>query len=386
MIIGHYVSHVAVRAGYERNVSGHAQHPLQAMRLLLEAGHGTHLITNQSPADYVMPDFLPRDAVVHQVIDSRRRRDRVAGTVSKERGVLPLAAVRQARQIIRIARENRFDVLHTYGHNRTAHLGGVLRMLGLEIPVVATVITPKFPERLPRPIARRIWRRLDAVVTATEYVKVVLAEQGIPARVIRQGAVRRLADELGDQSPGPRHRVLFWRDATLNNGADLALHVYDALAPAHPDVSFDMAIRPNVNEIPGLDELARKHPNVNVHRFPYPEGISLAKLVFESLCVLLPMRRHSIDPQLVVIESMDAGAPVVASDINSARELIDHARNGMLIPVGDADAATAAVDELLNDRPRALEMGRRAAQEVATNWNWDDYVSRIVELYQSLGN
>jgi len=269
-----------------------------------------------------------------------------------------------------------------FGHNRTAHLGGALRMMGMRTPVVMTVITARFPERLPRPVSHLLWGRLDAVVSSTEFVKAALAAEGIEARVVRQGVIRRLADELGGRAPGPRKRVLFWRDPSFWNGADVALEVFDRLAPRHPDISFDLAVRPHPKEVDRLEEIPAKHPNVHLHRFPYPEGVTLAGLVHESLCVLMPMRRHTIDPQLSIAESMDSGVAVIASDLNSTPELITPGETGMLIPVGDVDAAAEAVEEILSDRERAVEMGRCAAEEIRTRWNWERYLEEILAVYE----
>src|SRR5690606_13818563 len=121
---------------------------------------------------------------------------------------------------------------------------------------------------------------------------------------VRHGIVRDLRAEIRDEVIGEKRRVLFWRDPSLNNGADVCAKVYDMLAPEFPDISFDMAIRPHWSAVEGLDELAAKHENVNIYRFPYEDGITLPKLVLESLCVMLPFRRMTICPQLAIAESL----------------------------------------------------------------------------------
>ncbi|TVQ32401.1 MAG: glycosyltransferase [Phycisphaeraceae bacterium] len=123
---------------------------------------------------------------------------------------------------------------------------------------------------------------------------------------------------------------------------------------------------------------------MHLHRFPHRDGNSLAELIFESICALMPMRHHTIDPQLSIVERMEAETPVIASDLNSTPELIRHGHNGMLIPVGDTQAAIGAVEELLSDRERARAMGIAAAEEVRTNWSWDRYQKRLIELYESI--
>ena len=78
---------------------------------------------------------------------------------------------------------------------------------------------------------------------------------------------------------------------------------------------------------------------------------------------------------------MMCGASVVTTDIESNRELIDSGRNGYLVPVGDIRKTSEAVERLLTDREKAIEMGNRAAADVRREWNWDQYIPRLVREY-----
>lgn len=50
-----------------------------------------------------------------------------------------------------------------------------------------------------------------------------------------------------------------------------------------------------------------------------------------------------------IVESMAAGTPVIASDLEVTRELIRHGEDGWLIPAGDVRAWAAAIDRMLTD-------------------------------------
>ncbi len=66
---------------------------------------------------------------------------------------------------------------------------------------------------------------------------------------------------------------------------------------------------------------------------------------------------------------MEASAmmvPCVVTNIRGCREVVEHGRNGLLVPVGDVDALANAIVELLNDKEKARNMGeegRRIALE-----------------------
>lgn len=383
MKIGVYVSAAAVRQGYERNVSGHIQIPLHAIGLFNQAGHEACLITNAyDESTHTLPACMPQGATCCVIQDARVRGSVHDAKGAIRRGVRPGAMRRQLKQIIAICREQGLDVLHLYGMNRTAHFGGLLRTLGLKIPIVCTIFRADFPERFGM-LTKPLWRRVDAIMTATEFVRKRLEDAGHQATKVRHGIVRDLKSEVTDEVIGAKSRVLFWRDPSLNNGADVCVKVYDALAPKHPDISFDMAIRPHWLEVEGLDDLAARHDNVHIYRFPYEGDITLPKLVLESLCVLLPFRRMTICPQLAIAESLAVGAPVVTTDLWSNNELITPGRNGDLVPVGDVDAATAALERIISNRETALAMGEHAAADLHSKWTWGHYVDETMAVYET---
>ena len=85
---------------------------------------------------------------------------------------------------------------------------------------------------------------------------------------------------------------------------------------------------------------------------------------------------------LVVQEAMAAGVPVVATDTGGLRDLVDGV--GVLVPVGDATAAAAAVQAFLTD-PAARHTASVEGRARATSW--DDgtaTASRWREWYSDL--
>ncbi|HIO53233.1 MAG TPA: glycosyltransferase, partial [Phycisphaerales bacterium] len=286
-------------------------------------------------------------------------------------------------EIKAICKEQQLDVLHLFGYNRTAHLAGGLRMFGLKIPVVVTMFGAVFPDRFSF-LTKRLWNRIDAVVTATEFVKNKLESNGIPTKQIRHGVIRDLVEEKGDCEILPKHRVLFWRDMTTKNGADIALAAFEKIAPKYPEVSFNFAVRQHWEPIEGVEEVENRIPNFTVYHFPYSDGITLPKLLLESLCVVMPIRHMSIDPQLVIAETLASGVPIITTDQRSNPEFILEGETGCLVPLGDVDATTNALDVMLADQEKLLRMGERAKEDISSRWNWNAYALELLEVYKSI--
>jgi glycosyltransferase involved in cell wall biosynthesis len=364
-----------VPTGSGNNVSAHVQIPLHSMKLLRDAGHSVQLITTEIARGEVLPSCMPSGIPVHEVVDARRKH-------TGQSRVRPIKLIAQLRQIRNIVERERYDVLHFHGSCKLPDLAVLVGFTGVKTPFVATVNDAELPNHFWF-IRRHLWKRISVFITSTEFVRDQLHSRGIRADVIRHGAVRNLRAELAAPVAHKPHRVLFWRDPSMTNGADICLAAFRELAPKFPHVSFDAAVRNDHWEdwTPKLKELADQHPNVNVHVFPYTNGTTLAQLLTESICVLLPFRDLSYHPQLSVLESIEFGTTVITSALASNVELADAGRNALLVPVGDVGATITSIEEVLKNSNWANQFARRASENARAVWNWDSYVSQITHRY-----
>jgi len=69
---------------------------------------------------------------------------------------------------------------------------------------------------------------------------------------------------------------------------------------------------------------------------------------------------HTESFGLALAEAMAAGAPVVATETEGARELIQSGETGLLVSIGDVDKLAEAVLQLLNDRQWRVHLGTEA--------------------------
>jgi phosphatidylinositol alpha-mannosyltransferase len=83
---------------------------------------------------------------------------------------------------------------------------------------------------------------------------------------------------------------------------------------------------------------------------------------------------------MILTEAMSAGTPVVASDLDAFRRVLDGGRAGVLFPTGDAAALAGAIGGLLDD-PAARESYAAAAREVVVAYDWPVVAERVLEVY-----
>jgi glycosyltransferase involved in cell wall biosynthesis len=97
---------------------------------------------------------------------------------------------------------------------------------------------------------------------------------------------------------------------------------------------------------------------------------------------VLPSRSESLSN--VIIESMAAGLPVVATRVGGNGELINDEENGLLVPPGDEEALEHAIERLLNDGLLRSQMGRQAREAALASYSLKKIRDRYQELYHSL--
>src|SRR5213075_982059 len=60
---------------------------------------------------------------------------------------------------------------------------------------------------------------------------------------------------------------------------------------------------------------------------------------------------------LAIVEAMAAGAAVVATETEGAKEVVEDQKTGILVPIGNVESIASAVNELLVDSERRRNLG-----------------------------
>jgi glycosyltransferase involved in cell wall biosynthesis len=120
----------------------------------------------------------------------------------------------------------------------------------------------------------------------------------------------------------------------------------------------------------GLDDRVR----LLGHRDDVPELLAAADLfVFPSLYEGLGG---------ALLEAMALGLPVVATDLEVTREVVDEGRSALLFPKESIEGLTTAVTSLLEDRGRARRFGERGRAIFEERFTLERSTERMVELYK----
>jgi glycosyltransferase involved in cell wall biosynthesis len=85
----------------------------------------------------------------------------------------------------------------------------------------------------------------------------------------------------------------------------------------------------------------------------------------------------------VLIEGMAGGVPLIGSDVGGIPSMIDHGKNGFLIPVGDWQALAVRLRELLSDPALRRRMGDCGYDRAHQDLNEQVYVQKFTAMIQA---
>jgi glycosyltransferase involved in cell wall biosynthesis len=80
---------------------------------------------------------------------------------------------------------------------------------------------------------------------------------------------------------------------------------------------------------------------------------------------------------------MAAGAAVVATATDGAREIIEDQKTGLLVPIGAVEQIAESVINLLADPERRRAIATASAQSAATKFSLTRMVDEILKAYRS---
>lgn len=207
-----------------------------------------------------------------------------------------------------------------------------------------------------------VLRSVDQVVTPALFTRELLLARGYQeehVRLVRQGLQKAPPTERTSADTN-RLRIGYMGQLAPHKGVHVLI---EALGKLHPSARTpELVIYGDSSRFPdysaSLRQLAAKLPNVSFAG-TYTND-SVWKVLNEIDVLVVPSLWYEISP-LVILESLSAGVPVIASDLRNMNYQIHAERDGLLFNVGDSAHLSAQLQRLLDDS-ELLDRLRRGIQ------------------------
>jgi phosphatidylinositol alpha-mannosyltransferase len=199
---------------------------------------------------------------------------------------------------------------------------------------------------------------------------------GGPIRIVPNGVdLERFSPSARTPSVGAR-KLLFVNRLERRKGFDVALRAFARLADAHDDL---LLIVVGSGACSGAREDLPEHIRRRVIMLGDVSDAELPS-VYSSADVFLAPARGRESFGIVLIEAMAAGVPVVATDIDGYRELLQHEHNALVVPPDDVHALTIAIARLLANRHLGRELVTAARARVVS-YGWEEIAAHLERCY-----
>ncbi len=84
------------------------------------------------------------------------------------------------------------------------------------------------------------------------------------------------------------------------------------------------------------------------------------------------------------MEAAACGVPIIATDVRGCRQVVDHGRTGVLVPVGDTVALEHAIVDLADDAPRRAAFGLAGAGKARQEFDQRRVIDTTLATYERL--
>lgn len=87
---------------------------------------------------------------------------------------------------------------------------------------------------------------------------------------------------------------------------------------------------------------------------------------------------------MALLEAMERGLPVIASNVGGIPEVLTSGVNGVLVPSDDVDAVTESMTALLHDDGRRNRLGSAARRRVEEAFSLESCSRRLCGQYEAV--
>jgi teichuronic acid biosynthesis glycosyltransferase TuaC len=282
------------------------------------------------------------------------------------------------------------DVIHAHAALPCGHAAALLSRR-LKIPFVVTVhgldvFNTCFVDGIPAAWRRRVsldvYRAARTVICVSGKVQEVL-KTGTGAEtcssVVYNGVNPRLFSPVGEEAGKSDPEILIVGNLLRSKGHELVLRAVGSLRLVFPQLQCRI-----IGEGPGRARLETLVRDLGIGQQIQFDGRRSRAEVAEAMrrCSVfaLPSRNESLG--CVYLEAMSCAKPVIGCRGQGIDEVIEHGKNGWLIPVDDLAQLVTGLSTLLASAELRLRMGTAARQTIVDKLTLKHQAQQLARIYR----
>ncbi len=238
---------------------------------------------------------------------------------------------------------------------------------------------------------RAVLRRADTVITICPDLQDHVTRQGngLKAFLVENYSVEppprdidRLTAELRERLDlAGRPLVVYTGTFERNQGLELLIQGADRVLSEFPRAVY-LFVGGRSDQIDRLRQLARRHGREDHFRFPGTRPLEEISIYLAAADVLVSPRSRGTNTPLKIYSYLAAGKPIVATDLETHRQVLDD-QVALLVPP-TAEGLARGIGDLLRDPARAGRLAGGARTRVREKYSYDSYVEKTRRVVEHL--
>lgn len=184
-----------------------------------------------------------------------------------------------------------------------------------------------------------------------------------------------------------RSNLLFVGRLVDKKGCDVLIRAFQYVLNYFPTLQLNI-----IGEGPEHPKLVQLCKSLGVHEHVnFIGSLMQVELIkwYQGACIfIMPSVIASSGDQeglgLVAAEAMACECPVIASDLEAIKDLIDDNHCGLLVKQGDAEKLSNAIVRLLEDQEFASKLAKNARKKVVTKFDWVSVGREYAQIIRDL--
>lgn len=232
-----------------------------------------------------------------------------------------------------------------------------------------------------RKVSAEVYRAAASVICISESVRGRFVDEmglSLPVQVVYNGTDCSLF------RPGPAceaaNTILIVGNLLAGKGHELVLRAMAELKQSYRSLCCNV-----IGEGADRERFAQVADNLgireNVHFLGRRNRAEVAEAMRECTLFALPSRNEGLG--CVYLEAMACGKPVIGCQGQGIANIIDHGKNGWLIPVDGLSELTEGLRLLLSDPCLRNRVGEAARETILSNFSLSHQAAQLREIYEA---
>jgi glycosyltransferase involved in cell wall biosynthesis len=306
-----------------------------------------------------------------------------------------ISAIAQQMRLARHLSRHSVQIVHAYNFYGNVFAIPPARLAGTPVVIASIRDLGLYLTPLQKRVQRYVCRFADRILVNTEAVKNWLVGDGYDAGTItviengvdldrfsQQVDCARIRRDLGVRPEAPL--VVVVSRLNRQKGLEQFLEAAAIVSRRLPDVQFLLVGEASPFAPTYLDELKALARRLEIAPRVLFTGLrsDVPALLACADVAVMPSLNEALSNSL--LESMAAGAAVVATRVGGTPDVLIHGQTGLLVPPADVGSLAASIAQFLGSPALAQRLGQAARRMIEERFSIQRMASRTEQLYRDL--